>query len=324
MMLVHQDRALWKTASVEAPTLLTEAQDAQKAAQEAERDRLLYVAMTRAETWLIVAAAKDPGENADSWYQKIEAGMGAVGARPHRFAVGDGQRVERGNWGVLGSIPDIHAATLTTPLPAFYTLPAPPVIDVAKTLSPSDLGGAKALPSELGQDEETAKKRGTHLHLLLEVLPERDPVHWPDLAMQMLTSGADPALADDIPALLTEVQNVLSTPALSPLFAPSTLAEVPVTADLPGLGRMHGVIDRLIITDSTVRIVDFKTNVAVPPAPDTCPEGVLRQMGAYAVALSQIYPNHQIETAILWTRTATLMELPAHLVADALSRTCAP
>ncbi|MEB8388955.1 double-strand break repair helicase AddA [Rhodobacteraceae bacterium KMM 6894] len=315
---------LWRVRADAMPAPLSAILDGMKAAQEAERDRLLYVAMTRAETWLIVAAAKEPGENADSWYQKIATGMNAVGARPHRFAVGDGHRVERGNWAGTGTVSDTIPPASAAPLPEFYAHPAPPVIDGAKTLKPSELGGAKALPSEMGQDEETAKKRGTHLHLLLEVLPGTDPVQWPDLAMQMLTTGIDPALADDIPALLAEAQSVLNAPALAPLFAPSTLAEVPVTADLPGLGRMHGVVDRLIITDTTVRIIDFKTNVAVPSSADTCPEGLLRQMGAYAAALMQIYPTHQIKTAILWTRTATLMDLPAELVSDALSRACAP
>jgi ATP-dependent helicase/nuclease subunit A len=54
------------------------------------------------------------------------------------------------------------------------------------------------------------------------------------------------------------------------------------------------------------------------------PEGLLRQMGAYAEALRQIYPATRIETAILWTRTATLMPLPPDIVSAALARTAIP
>ena len=43
---------------------------------------------------------------------------------------------------------------------------------VTRPLRASDLGGAKALPGE-GLDEETAKARGTALHLLLEHFPGR-------------------------------------------------------------------------------------------------------------------------------------------------------
>ena len=67
--------------------------------------------------------------------------------------------------------------------------------------------------------------------------------------------------------------------------------------------------------------VDFKTNATVPPTPEATPEGLLRQMFAYAHALKQIFPDHQIDTAILWTRTATFMSLPQDIVMSAGSRT---
>ena len=54
--------------------------------------------------------------------------------------------------------------------------------------------------------------------------------------------------------------------------------------------------------------------------PQDVPEGLLRQMGAYAAMLQAIYPNRQIETAILWTRTAALMPIPRDLITQALTR----
>jgi ATP-dependent helicase/nuclease subunit A len=83
---------------------------------------------------------------------------------------------------------------------------------------------------------------------------------------------------------------------------------------------MLGVIDRLIVEDTRVLAVDFKTNAAIPDTPDTVPEGLLRQMGAYAAMLAPLYPDRRIDTAILWTRTATLMPLPHDLVSAALAR----
>ena len=47
-------------------------------------------------------------------------------------------------------------------------------------------------------------------------------------------------------------------------------------------------------------------------------------MGAYAAALAQIYPQHRIDTAILWTQTAELMILSPALVQAALSRVPPP
>ena len=93
-----------------------------------------------------------------------------------------------------------------------------------------------------------------------------------------------------------------------------------MTADLPGLGRIHGVIDRLIVTDTEIIAVDFKSNRTVPASADMVPDGLLRQMGAYAAALAQIWPDRTITTGLFWTRDATYMRLPHALVMQALDR----
>ena len=67
--------------------------------------------------------------------------------------------------------------------------------------------------------------------------------------------------------------------------------------------------------------IDFKTNQVVPKISEQVPEGILRQMGAYASALSQIFPNHEIETAVLWTKSQHLMQLPHQLVISSLEST---
>ncbi|MDP1578285.1 MAG: PD-(D/E)XK nuclease family protein, partial [Cypionkella sp.] len=87
---------------------------------------------------------------------------------------------------------------------------------------------------------------------------------------------------------------------------------------------MLGTIDRLLIARDHILAVDFKSNHRTPATAAQTPEGILRQMAAYAEALRQIYPNHRIDTAILWTRTATLMPLPPDIVRAALQRTTMP
>ena len=64
--------------------------------------------------------------------------------------------------------------------------------------------------------------------------------------------------------------------------------------------------------------MDFKTNRTVPETPETVPDGLLRQMAAYAAALQQIYPGRAVETAILWTRAPSLMPIPHEIVRAAL------
>jgi ATP-dependent helicase/nuclease subunit A len=70
--------------------------------------------------------------------------------------------------------------------------------------------------------------------------------------------------------------------------------------------------------------VDYKSNAVIPSRLEAVPEGLLRQLGAYAYMLAQIYPDRRIDCAILWTRTATLMPLHRDIARQALERTTIP
>jgi len=315
--------ALWRTKADETPTAVANIANEMKAAQLAERDRLLYVAMTRAEKWLIVAAAGDPGTKGESWYESVRAGLERCNASPHDFDAGEGLRLEYGEWDQPTDTVVAESAVSTAALDAFFKHDAPVPIPAISTLSPSDLGGAKALPGEQGMDEDAALRRGRLVHLLLEFLPDVQPDDWGLIAQHLFDQTPDVTVPEERALLLAEATKVLTKDSLAPLFAQSTLSEVSVSAPVSALDgvRIHGVIDRLVVEDDRVLIVDFKTNALVPDTPQDCPDGLLRQLGAYAAAISDIYPGHKIETAILWTRTASLMMLPHDLVTDAISNT---
>ncbi|WP_209505246.1 MULTISPECIES: double-strand break repair helicase AddA [unclassified Ruegeria] len=313
-IMVADGTPLWKVSADQSPNLITHARSEARTREENERLRLLYVALTRAEKWLIVAAAGDLGKDGNSWYQMVEAAMEKAGAT--QLPGSDKRRLSHGDWDGLPLVEQSHASAKHAELPDMFLHPAAEPVVPAATISPSDLGGAKALPGDAGLDEDAAKLRGTRVHLLLEHLPKVTQNHWPELCARLLPDMGH----EDQNALLTEVTGVLTSESLRHIFTPDTLAEIPVTADLNGQ-RMYGIVDRLIVTDSEVHVIDFKSNATVPNRVEDCPEGLLRQMGAYAQALSQIYPNHKIRTAILWTRTANLMWLPHDLVTDALACT---
>ncbi|MGR3395331.1 double-strand break repair helicase AddA [Pseudooceanicola nanhaiensis] len=319
-LLPLDGRMVWGTRAEETPAALAAARNALVEARRDERDRLLYVALTRAEKWLIVAAAGDLGKDGAAWHDRVRVGMESLGAGPAEMPTGQGLRLESGDWGGPAEAVAPGDTPATEVLSEFYGTPAV-MPERFATLSPSDLGGAKALPGEAGLDEAQAKRRGRQVHRLLEHLPGRDPGDWPDTAARLLRSGLDAAGEAEVALLLDEARRVLSKPELAPLFSGEALSEVPVSAEVGLKKRLHGVIDRLILSDDHVLAVDFKTNAVVPDGLSDVPEGLLRQMGAYALALEQVFPGRRIEVAILWTRTATLMRLPHDIVTAALSST---
>ncbi|MDF1854936.1 double-strand break repair helicase AddA [Pseudooceanicola sp.] len=321
------DRVAWSVSADAAPSRLRAAISDQREARARERERLLYVALTRAEKWLIVAAAGDLGKNGAAWHDRVRGAMETLGATPAELPTGSGLRLQSGDWDMaIAETPQAEIGPVSAPVPDYFNHPVVAAPARISTLTPSDLGGAKALASEAGLNEAQAMRRGRQIHLLLELLPEVDPAHWAETATRLLSRGPDAAEEAEIAVLFAEAQRVLENDALRPLFSGEALAEVPVSAALEELGnaRIHGVIDRLIIEEGRILAVDFKTNAAVPTDPKEVPEGLLRQMGAYASALRQIFPEHRIEVAILWTQTAELMILPHDIVVAALKATTAP
>jgi ATP-dependent helicase/nuclease subunit A len=159
------------------------------------------------------------------------------------------------------------------------------------------------------------------LHLLLEHLPNYPPERWEEIAGHLLPDSTELAYSADIEPVFDEAVRVLSNTDLAPIFADTSLAEVPLTAPVPGFERpFYGIIDRLIPDGDRILAVDFKSNLLVPTKAEDTPEGVLRQLGAYDAMLSAIYPGLRVETAVLWTRTATLMPTPRDLITQALAR----
>lgn len=126
-----------------------------------------------------------------------------------------------------------------------------------------------------------------------------------------------------VAALIDAAVAVLEAPDLAPVFTPPegavVLTEVDLSADLPGIGLMRGIVDRLIVTPDRVTVIDYKTNATLPASPAEVPSGILRQMAAYRAALAGIYPGRAVETAVLWTAGRQLMWLPDALLDTAMA-----
>ncbi|MBU2957190.1 double-strand break repair helicase AddA [Paracoccus sp. 1_MG-2023] len=315
------DMPAWRGAATERCDAVADAVTDWERRQEEERRRLLYVAMTRAESWLIVAAAGDTGEGLDSWHSMIAEGA-ATAALPRApieiEGLGIGLRLSFGDW------PDGTVDPPTAPLPpraapdwAHRLPPQPP--EYRSPVAATALGGAKALAAPSDGDRDAAMLRGTRLHLLLEHLPHHPAPGWPDIARAIL-SGAEGGLPDPemLDELLSEAQILITAPDLAQIMDPgqdaNVLSEVALTAPLPGIGTLNGVIDRLIVTADRILAVDYKTNAEVPATPEATPLGILRQMAAYRAALTAIWSDRPVEVAVLWTTTRSVMTLPGALL----------
>ncbi|MEE8352102.1 MAG: PD-(D/E)XK nuclease family protein, partial [Rhodospirillales bacterium] len=112
--------------------------------------------------------------------------------------------------------------------------------------------------------------------------------------------------------ILAETLDVIRHPDFAPLFGPGSLAEVPLTGVLKasdGVYTLSGQVDRLLIADDAVTVIDFKTNRPPPESEDQIAPAYLRQMAAYRAVLRSIYPGRPVRAVLLWTVGPKMMLL---------------
>ncbi len=300
-----------------APAVLEAEAEAARAERE-EHWRLLYVAMTRAEEALFIAGAKGKKRRKsggelpeDSWYAQLEAlfpedwqldalwgGIRQIGG-PLPFAAAKVEPAEPPRM----ILPDV----LLTPIGAE---PRPP-----RPLAPSSLGedDAPDPPASPGAHAMVVARRGTLMHRLIERLPELAPEHRRVAGLAWLARADDMFDAAHHSDMVESAMTVLAHSGWADVFGPDSLAEVPLTAVVGGR-VVSGTVDRLVIGDAGIRIVDFKTARRPPASLADIPAAYIRQMAAYVAALEAIHPGLPIEAALLYTHTPELFVLPAEQI----------
>jgi len=314
---------LWAAGRTEDDPVTRTARAEAEARDAAERKRLLYVALTRAEDWLILCGAGQANRKDGTWYEALEAGMAARGGEselpgPEGLA-GPVRRRDDNPVPVRGAADDeASPETATAPARPGWLSPAPRE-ERAKRLSPSSLG-AHAEEGGAGLGRELALTRGSAVHLLLEKLADRPAAQRRALAGRLLAHEF-PGLAGEIAAgAVAEALAVFDAPFAAEIFGPDALAEAGMVLALPAVSAepMLGRIDRLLIRPDRVLVVDFKTDARPPVAAEATPESYLAQLGCYRAALAALYPERAVVAAILWTAGPFLMPLDAEILDRAL------
>lgn len=292
---------------------LAEAYDAAALAASQEHWRLFYVAMTRAEEMLIVAGVTKKADRSipeGSWHAAVEGVLAGMGGAWEDAGPNWGQRrIHRANAGKWAKQDKAAKAAPAPPtLPLWVHQPAPEEARPPRPLAPSALGEDDVVVAPQGTARVAAAERGVLLHALFERLPAIAPDGRRPAALRWLAAQAslldDPARA----AMADEVLAVLDDPAHAMLFGPGSLAEVPLSAVVDG-AVVAGIVDRLLVTDTAVTVVDYKTGRHVPTDAAGVQGAYLRQMAAYRDALRVIFPGRRVEAALLYTAAARWIAL---------------
>jgi ATP-dependent helicase/nuclease subunit A len=327
--------ALWPLGRDYDGPAATAARTAAKAAQDREYRRLLYVAMTRSEDRLYVCGWQTRNQPPSGcWYNVIARAMDGL-AEPATFDFS--QVIDQGwtgsGWRLTGhqnAAPEAEESALEPsadlPAPPDWSRTAPDREPVpARPLVPSrPTAEAPAVRSPLGPEEGLRFQRGRLVHRLLQSLPDLPQTARAEAARRFLANPVHALTAARQEEIVQETLAVLNHPDFAEIFGPTSRAEVPVVGHVTGSGGssedsgpvVSGQIDRLVVTEHEVLIVDYKTNRPAPQNETQVSLIYLHQMAAYQAVLKAIYPNKKILCALLWTDDLRLMQLSDVLLAN--------
>ena len=284
-----------------------------------EYRRLLYVAMTRAEDRLYICGwhgAKKPPEMC--WNHMIRQGLGDLADVEEveiGFATGDGWSGDGLRY-ACAQTAEAEAADALAPdmkeieeLKPYFREPAPPEPVPPRPLAPSRRHDAP-LPARgpLEEGGGSSFVRGRLIHRLLELLPEAAPAQRAEAAQRFLARPAHGLMAEAQTQIAAEVMAVLADTDAAALFGPHSQAEVPLAAVI-GKHVVSGQVDRLLVEENRVLVVDYKSGRPAPSDDSAIPEAYLAQMADYRAVLTIIFPGREIRSALLFTDGPALVWL---------------
>ncbi len=341
---------VWSVKGTGSHAVIDAAKQLRALRETEERNRLLYVAMTRARDRLYIAGFEGKnGPSAGCWYELI---TGALSDTLQEVKGPDGAKVRRRI--VPQTVPpkprdsaQKQGAAVAT-LPPWVARPAPREPALSIPLAPSRLEAYA--PDETGEPliEQPRRQRpaneeppapppaaqmgdnrflrGTLTHALLQHLPTLPQAGWDKAAAGFLEqrgSALSPSVRRGIAA---ETLAILRAAEFAPLFGPQSRAEVPIVALISNPMRkgpplkLIGQLDRLIDLGSEVLVVDYKTNRPPPAKVEQVAAAYLFQLAAYRLALREIYAGRTIRTALLWTDGPQIMAIPDTVLDEYTSR----
>ncbi len=274
-----------------------------EALDDEEYYRLLYVAMTRAADRLYITGYKGSRkEKEHSWYNILSSVM-KNDARS--VELNDGVwRIENAQTADPDKIKKRgENKVFDDSLPEWIFSLAPEEETPPRPLVPSRLSDDElaAVTSPLIAGQESRFKRGNVTHKLLQFLPDFDEVKRANAATSFVRKNAS-GFSDIVQmSIVDEVMDILKNPEFAPFFVKGSMAEVSVTGLMSDNRIVSGQIDRLVVGESDIWIIDYKTNRPPPIDPNDVPQIYRKQLAAYRDSIQEIYPQHKIHTALLWT-----------------------
>ena len=268
-----------------------------------EETNLLYVALTRSCQLLYISGCLPQKGKQLGWYGDIAA---AYTLDP--LALEEPRVLEETN------APPADVATRPAALPPTRVkvdprlsrpLQLPPLY---REIAPShQLANQQATG---GIEDEDGRLRGVVIHRMLELLTNDSGLNPAIIPAQLGIEMEQPELQQ----CWQEVQRVHRHPTLRAFFDPvcfiQAFNEVPVLYQQHN-STVHGIIDRLVVTDTEALVIDYKTHRhAQEDNLQHIAEPYFSQLAYYREGMQRVWPTLTVRAVLVFTACAGVVELP--------------
>ena len=273
--------------------------------QARERSRedanLLYVAITRARQYLYISASAPTRGSDTGWYGLLSDALQGweKNAADNPFHTTGTRPVDATLTATVGLKPDVDPGlSRVISVRSELRQIAPSHADPAITAESGDVDG---------------RERGIAIHRMLDFISRTPAAAFPTLPPQL--AGVLGREAEDA-ELQTWWQEALLTchhPDLAKLFDPRHYVRARNEVPLQYLqeGRLvYGIIDRLVIREDAILVIDYKTHRrAIPGALQELASGYREQIQLYSAGVAQLWPGLAVKSYLLFTACNTLVEM---------------
>ncbi len=328
------------TTSSKTPEPLKQLQQRQQRLNEDEQANLLYVALSRARHHLIVSGSISNSQQDNlGWYGDIEQALS-----DDAELLDDGRRILRYAEPTAAD-KQIHSTKINESsseqidkiIPTKALLSRIQLAEFENSLAPSHQSGIRDAYSDSEFETVDARQQGIALHAILEKLSYpaaqqvSDAEHELGLPAYTISSNNTQTVISfnqqsiesllgntldttQYQAWLLEAATVIKQAQLQFLFDPAQFIqaykEVPLSFQNHNGNTIHGIVDRIVITQDTVWVIDYKTHKeAEASTAKTLAAHYQQQLQYYAQGASKLWPEKTIKTALLFTKTALLYEM---------------